>query len=122
MSTKDRLLTFLVHSQLSQSKFEKKAGLSNGFVNNIGQGIHSASLNKIKTAFPELNTTWLVTGEGEMLISYEEFDVAAAVKKTAATTEVILSAVSELLAKANGQSATVVKEQLEGLVNKRLNP
>lgn len=32
---KDRLLEFLQYNGLSQSKFEKKCGLANGYVNNI---------------------------------------------------------------------------------------
>ena len=67
MTIKDRMQKFLEKKALSQRKFEKFVGLSNGFVNNIGDSIRAASLEKIKHKYPELNTNWLLTGEGEML-------------------------------------------------------
>lgn len=51
---------------------------------------------------------------------FVEFDLGSSVKRTEAISEVILSAIAELLAKANNQSSTVVREQLESLVNSRL--
>lgn len=67
MSTKERLISFLAYLQISQGRFEKKVGLSTGFVNNVGDSIRTATLDKIKTIYPELNTAWLLTGVGEML-------------------------------------------------------
>lgn len=67
MTTKERLISFLAYLQISQGKFEKKVGLSTGFVNNVGDSIRTTSLEKIKTVYPELNTAWLLTGVGEML-------------------------------------------------------
>ena len=52
---------------MSQGKFEKHVGLSNGFVNNVGDTIRTENLQKITAKFPELSTAWLLTGEGEML-------------------------------------------------------
>lgn len=66
---KDRLTEFLKYKGIGQIKFAEAAGLSRGFVNVLGDGISSKSLNKISQAFPELNTQWLTNGEGDMLIS-----------------------------------------------------
>ncbi len=66
MGIKERLVTFLEHLKIGQKKFEVAAGLSNGFVNNIGNGISTVSTNKIRSAYPELNIDWLLTGEGDM--------------------------------------------------------
>lgn len=66
MGVKDRLLLFLKHIKMGQGKFEDQVGLSKGFVTNIGKGINSVSLNKISKQYPELNTNWLLTGEGDM--------------------------------------------------------
>jgi len=121
MSVKDRLLKFLEHENMSQSRFEKHVGLSNGFVNNVGVGISSVSLNKIKAKYPKLNIQWLLKGEGEMLENdLENYDLGAAVRRTEVISEITLSVVAELLARATGQASLVVKEQLEELVRKRL--
>lgn len=64
---KERLLLFLNYLDIGQTKFEEKVGLSRGVINKIKNGIHPNSLKKIKEKYPELNTTWLLTGEGEML-------------------------------------------------------
>lgn len=69
MNLKERLLLFLDNKNLSQGKFEKETDVSNGFVNNIGDGITTTSLLKILNKFPDLNATWLLTGNGEMLIN-----------------------------------------------------
>ena len=49
MTTKQRLISFLAYLKISQGKFEKKVGLSTGFVNNVGDSIRTASLDKIKS-------------------------------------------------------------------------
>lgn len=69
MTTKQRLISFLAYLKISQGKFEKKVGLSTRFVNNVGDSIRTASLDKIKSVYPELNTAWLLTGVGDMLDS-----------------------------------------------------
>lgn len=67
LTVKERLIAFIKEKGLSQSRFEKMTGLSNGFVNNISKGIGADKLQKILCVYPDLNTTWLLTGEGEML-------------------------------------------------------
>ena len=67
MGVKERLLTFLNYLNVSQKIFETNCGLSNGFVNGIGKSIRQESLDKISVKYPELNRTWLMMGEGEML-------------------------------------------------------
>ena len=64
---KDRLTLFLAYLDIGQVKFEEIVGLSRGFVNKVGDSIREANLKKITDAYPELNTNWLKTGEGEML-------------------------------------------------------
>lgn len=70
MSTvKERLKEYLAYKNLSQGKFADVCGLSRGFVNNIVNSIQPKTLNKIAIHFEDLNTSWLLTGEGEMLKS-----------------------------------------------------
>lgn len=67
MTVKERLLTFISYKRLSQKRFEESAGMANGYVNNIRRSISPDKLKSIGMAFPELNTGWLITGEGDML-------------------------------------------------------
>lgn len=67
MSVKERLIYFLKFNNLSQRKFEIATGLANGYINNIRQSISPEKLQLIASKYPELNTGWLLTGEGEML-------------------------------------------------------
>lgn len=67
MTVKERLICFIKSNHLGQGAFEKLVGLSNGYVNNIRVSIQPDKLQKIALKFPELNTGWLLTGEGEML-------------------------------------------------------
>ena len=68
---KDRLKLFLSEKNISEGKFEKLVGVSNGFVTKVGDSIRTVNLSKIKEKYPELNTTWLLTGEGDMLVNTE---------------------------------------------------
>ncbi len=65
---KDRLIIFIDSLELSQGKFEKECGISNGYVNNIRGSIGPNVLEKILIKYPLLNKIWLLHGEGEMLI------------------------------------------------------
>jgi len=67
MTVKKRILEFIDYKKISQARFEKETGLSNGYVNNIRKSISENTLKKITNAFPELNRIWLMLGEGEML-------------------------------------------------------
>lgn len=64
---KERIARFLEYKGFGQAKFAELAGLSKGFANVVGDSISTKSLTKIKDAYPELNTDWLITGEGSML-------------------------------------------------------
>lgn len=71
-TVKQRLIAFIKFKGLSQSKFEKAVGLSNGFVNNISKSIGAEKLQRILSVFPDINQTWLLTGNGQMLAKTEE--------------------------------------------------
>lgn len=67
MGVKDRLLEFMKYKGISQRVLEQQCGLSNGFVDKVGEGTRQSSLDKISVKYPELNILWLRTGYGEML-------------------------------------------------------
>ncbi len=64
---KERLIAFIKYTGLSQAKFEKRIGVSNGFINNMRKSIGVEKLENILREFPDLNREWLLYGEGEML-------------------------------------------------------
>lgn len=66
---KERLISFIAYLGIGQGKFEKECGLANGYVNNIRKSITPEKLQIIALQYPDLNTGWLMTGEGEMLKS-----------------------------------------------------
>lgn len=67
MSVKERLKEYLIHKNLRINYFEKSIGASNSFVNNIRVSISPDKLEKIANIYKDLNITWLLTGEGEMI-------------------------------------------------------
>ena len=69
---KQRLVAFIKTAGLSQARFEKAVGVSNGYVNNISKGIGAEILQRIIRNYPTLNSSWLITGNGEMLNKAEE--------------------------------------------------
>lgn len=66
---KERLISFISYLGIGQGKFEKNCGLANAYVANIRKSITPEKLQKIAQRYPELNTGWLMTGEGAMLKS-----------------------------------------------------
>lgn len=66
-TVKQRLILFLKERKLSQREFSERVGLSSGYVNAIRNSIQPKTIHKIALRFPDLNTGWLLTGEGEML-------------------------------------------------------
>ena len=73
----DRLRDFVFHLKLEKRitgdfQFETICGLSNKYLSNSSQPgrpgtIGSDVIARVHTVFPELNITWLCTGEGDML-------------------------------------------------------
>lgn len=68
MGVKERLLDFINYKQITNKLFELTAGLSNGYINNFDGNFRTKTLEKVLTAYPDLNRNWLLYGEGEMLV------------------------------------------------------
>lgn len=66
-TVKDRLIHFIEYLGLSKNRFEEVCGLSKRYVSNISVSIQPDKIKKISLNFPQLNTGWLLTGEGSML-------------------------------------------------------
>ena len=67
MNVKDRVSEYCKRKNIAISRFEKEAGLSNGYFNQVKKRPSLDKLESIGKAFPDLNKDWLLTGEGEML-------------------------------------------------------
>lgn len=68
MDIKERIIFFCKTVGITKTEFERRAGLSFGYVNKIKNGVGN-KLFFILDAFPELNKNWLLFEEGEMLKS-----------------------------------------------------
>lgn len=64
-TVKERLIAFIKSKPMTQKYFCEKIGVSNNFINSMRSGVSYEKLFRIKEEFPELNTDWLLYGEGE---------------------------------------------------------
>lgn len=64
---KERLMEFIQYKEISNRKFLLKCGLSETYINTLTGNPSGDTIKKIGEAYPELNTDWLLYGEGEML-------------------------------------------------------
>lgn len=64
---KERLIEFLDYKNVSKSEFGRRIGVSSAFVTSIRKSIQPDKILAIQSNFSDLNTDWLLTGNGEML-------------------------------------------------------
>ena len=67
MSVKERIKKFAKYKEKSIRAFEAKCGLTLGYVNAIRVSLQPDKIQRIASHYPDLNTEWLLTGEGQML-------------------------------------------------------
>ena len=72
MTVKQRLVEYLKYKGIGQNKFERLAGISNGYISNLKAAPGAVHLTKILNAADDLNKDWLLTGDGQMLVEAEE--------------------------------------------------
>lgn len=82
-TVKERLIIYLKYKRIGQNKFEAMAGISNGYISNLKSTPGIDKLTKILVAAPDLNKTWLLAGDGEMLNKTEN----AVISKMETTTD-----------------------------------
>lgn len=71
MNLKDRFIAYLEYKGIKKAVFEKDAGFGNGFVDKMGNNTRTSTLDRISNYCPDLNISWLRTGEGNMLKTTE---------------------------------------------------
>ena len=67
MDLRQRVLEYCKRKNIAVSRFEKECNLANGYFNQVKKRPSLDKIESISRAFPDLNTDWLLTGEGEML-------------------------------------------------------
>lgn len=71
MTVKQRLLEFLRFKRISQTEFSRLLGVSATYIGAMRKSLSDDKVSKLRKLFPDLNTAWLLYGEGEMLIDNE---------------------------------------------------
>ena len=66
-TVKERVVEYICYKKISKSDFCRAIGVSVAFVSSIRTSIQPDKIKSIALNFPDLNTGWLMTGEGEML-------------------------------------------------------
>lgn len=124
-SSSDTMIAFLDFIKMPVAQVAKKSGLSPQNFYDIRKGksnITKDVAEKITKAFPEINIKFLLGLEDNMINKeFEEYNIGEAIKKIDARTKVTLSAIAELLARANGGATTVMLSELEKMVNNQLS-
>ncbi len=70
-TTKERILQFIDYQGISKQYFFRETGLKRGLLDadKLDSSISDIYLAKILATYPRLNPEWLLTGNGEMLLS-----------------------------------------------------
>ena len=73
MNTKEKLLQYIEYKEITQGKFCKRIGVSNGFLTS-GKHVGSEKLKAIRDTNEDLNMNWLIYDEGEMILEKQILD------------------------------------------------
>lgn len=68
-TVKQRLEEFIRRKKIPVREFERRCGLTHGYLANLRKSPGLGILDNILTAFPELNREWLLYGKGEMIVN-----------------------------------------------------
>lgn len=68
-TVKDRLVQYLQARGIGMNRFERLAGISNGYIANLKSTPGVDKVELILKASPGLSKVWLLTGEGEMMVA-----------------------------------------------------
>lgn len=77
-SVKNRLIKYLEFKDISKSEFGRAIDVLSAYITSMRKSIQPDKLKAITEAYKDLNTNWLLTGKGNMLIEDPEtFQVPA---------------------------------------------
>ena len=69
---RNRLRQYIKEKGISEYRFLKDSNLSLSFFTSSLDGLSARTLGKIGASFPDLNISWVMSGEGEMIRTTEE--------------------------------------------------
>ncbi len=75
---KERLKKFISYKNISITTFCKSIDVSNAFVSSMVKSIQPDKIQRITLNYPDLNISWLMTGNGPMLKNLPENEVSEA--------------------------------------------
>lgn len=81
MSVKERLLEYLKYKKISAREFSATIGVSSTYVSSMRVSIQPDKVNSIAKQYPDLNTGWLLTGEGVMLKYVQSAGITSVVQE-----------------------------------------
>lgn len=130
MTAPERFYQFMAFKRLRPRWVEKACGLSNGYLGKQlkNKGSFGGSIvSRIEKRFPELNITWLLSGEGEMLnAKYREvkMEMMNAVEEESATYGLVMHELIPSLKQQIVQleAALIDKQKIIDLLEDRLHP
>lgn len=102
MSVKERIKQYIDYKGISTRQFTISIGVSPSYVSNMNKSIQPDKLDSIAKHYPDLNTGWLMTGEGQMI------------KEDAPLNNVLVNDTVEVAAEA----WLIIKQQAESLASK----
>lgn len=88
MTAIERFFLFIENQELRRTAIEKALGLSNGYLGKMKSrkaSIGSDVIEKIILNFPNINANWLITGNGEMLLTDSKTSVGKKENETEET-------------------------------------
>ena len=67
MSVKERIILFIKTKKITSTEFCNTIGVSKAFVSSMRHSLQPDKIKSIALHYPELNISWLLTGDGEMI-------------------------------------------------------
>lgn len=111
MTVKERLIKYIKLKQISTREFCRQVGVSETYVNSMRNSIQPDKILKISHLYPDLNVSWLLTGEGEMIIENPMLPPIERDVLVSTSSEIFKDKLIDMFKKGEIFSATIVWEQ-----------